>query len=165
MLTVDADGIGDAKLGNDPESVIAYFNSVFGPSTSDATVTGADLSACDVDTARFVQWPGLYVVFAPWDPFGAGAMPDMQFVYYSYGHSNGLLPTPLVTTDRGLQIDDTVDRLIELYPDAVAYNGSLGGRFYKVTANGIIGPSGMLDGSPELVLNFESGDWPCADTR
>ena len=165
VLTVDPDGIGDAKLGDDPESVVAYFTSVFGPVTSDSTVTGGDLSSCEVDTARFVQWAGLYVVFAPWDPFGAGDMPDMQFVYFSYGHSNGFLPDPLVPTDQGLQIDDSFDRLIELYPSAVAYDGSLGGRFYKVTADGIVGPSGMLDGSPELVLNFESGDWPCADTR
>ena len=71
-------------------------------------------------------------------------MPDMQFVFYSYGHSNGFLPTPLVGTDLGLQIDDSVDRLLELYPTAVAYDGSLGGRFYKTTADGIVGPSGML---------------------
>jgi len=166
VLTVNPDGIGEAKLGDDPESVIAYFTSVFGPTTSDATVGASDLTGCDVDTARFVQWAGLYVVFAPWDPFGAGDMPDMQFVFYSYGQSNGFLPTPLVPTDQGLQIDDTVDRLLELYPTAVAYEGSLGGRFYKVTADGIVGPSGMLaEGSPELISNFESGDWPCADTR
>lgn len=166
VVTVDPDGIGDAKLGDDPESVIAYFTEVFGPVTSDVTASGADMAACDVDTARFVQWPGLYTVFAAWDPYGAGPMPTTQFVFYSYGHSNGLLPDPLVPTDQGLRIDDSVERLLELYPSAVAYDGSLGGRFYKVTPDGIVGPSGMLSGvSPELISNFESGDWPCADVR
>ena len=168
VITLDPDGIGDAKLGDDPESVIAYFTSVFGPITADSgVITGSDIALCDVDTARFVHWQGLYVAFAPWDPFGAGAMPDMQFVYYLYGYSDGLLPDPLVPTDRGLKIDDTADRLIELYPSAVVYDGALGGgRYYKTTEDGIIGPSGLMhESDPELIAWIESGDWPCADTR
>lgn len=171
-VTVDPDGIGEAKLGDDPETVIAYFSSLFGPPISDSGwITGSDIALCHADPLRFVSWPGLYTVYGPWDALGAGVSPVQQFAFFVYGYSDGVLSTPVLASDRGLLPGDSVARLQELYPEVTVYPGSLGGgTFYKSTPDFVLGPNGkigkLLVTDPEpIVLSLEAGDWPCQDTN
>ena len=163
VVTVDPDGIGDAKLGDDPEGVITYFSTLFGAPASDSG--WIDPGDCQAATMRIVQWPNLYTVFADSDAFDASVAADQQFVFFSYALSFGEYPTDPLASDRGLVLGDTTDRLLELYPEVTAYDGSLGGRFYRFSGDSIVGPNGILQDTPEIVASIEAGDWPCADVR
>ena len=162
VVTVDPDGIGDAKLGEAPDGVIAYFTTLFGESTSDSD--WVDGGSCQAETIRVVQWPNLYTMFADSNAFDASVVDDQQFVFFSYALDFGVYPTNPLATDRGLVLGDTTARLLELYPEATAYDGSLGGRFYRFSDD-IVGPNGILQDSPEIVGSIEAGDWPCSNVR
>ncbi len=162
-MTVDPDGLGDAKLGAEPEGVIAYFTTLFGAPTSDSG--WIDPGDCEAETMRVVQWPNLYTMFADSNAFDASVVDDQQFVFFSYALSFGVYPPEPLATDRGLVLGDTTVRLLELYPEVTAYDGSLGGRFYRFSDDSVIGPNGILQDSPEIVGSIEAGDWPCANVR
>ena len=100
-------------------------------------------------------------IFAPWDARGAGVAADPQLVWFSYHLTLDVPPPDPLATDRGLFLGDSVDRLLELYPEVTVYDGAYGGRFYRFSDD-IIGPNGILGRSdPEYVLSFEAGDYPC----
>lgn len=163
VVTIDPDGIGEAKLGDEPEGVIGYFTTLFGAPVSDSG--WVDGGSCDAPTLRIVQWANLYTTFAPWDALGAGVAGPEQFVFFSYGITNDVYPTDPLATDRGLLVGDTVEQLLALYPEATVYDGSLGGRFYRFSDD-IVGPNGiLLNSAPEIVSSIEAGDWPCANVR
>ncbi|MEQ1874114.1 MAG: hypothetical protein ABL953_10335 [Ilumatobacteraceae bacterium] len=165
VVTIDPDGIGEAKLGDEVEGVIAYFTTLFGPPTSDSGWIEPP-STCDPPSFRALNWPELYAVFAPWDALGANVAADPQFVYFAYGWVAPEDLTVPLATDRGLLIGDTVDRLLELYPEATTYDGSLGGGRFYLVSDDIVGPYGILNEVvPENVATIEAGDWPCADVR
>lgn len=165
--TIHSDGFGEAMLNDEPESVIAYFTTLFGAPVSDSGwLPHSEVPLCDTDSFRSVSWANLYAVFAARDALGGGRVADQRFVYFSYGQTNGVWPTSPIATDEGLLPGDPVTRLQELYPGVQVYNGSLGGgRFYKTTDDRNLGPNGILTGSaPEVVSSIEAGDWPCQDT-
>lgn len=167
VVTIHTDGFGEAMLNDDPETVIAYFTSLYGPPISDSGwLPNSEVPLCDTDTFRAVKWPFLYTVYASRDALGAGRTAEQNFVFFLYGLTEGVWPTDPVATDEGLLPGDTVTRLQELYPGVVVYDGSLGGgRFFKTHDDRNLGPNGMLTGSsPEVVSAIEVGDWPCADT-
>lgn len=167
VVTIHTDGFGEAMLNDDPEAVIAYFTSLFGPPINDSGwLPNSEVPLCDTDSFRAVHWPSLYTVYASRDALGAGRTAEQNFVYFLYGLTEGVWPSEPVATDEGLLPGDTVTRLQELYPGVVVYDGSLGGgRFYKTHDDRNLGPNGMLTGSsPEIVSTIEAGDWPCADT-
>lgn len=164
VVTIDPDGIGEGKLGGEPDSVIAYFTTLFGPPTSDSGWVDAGEN-CRPPTLRAVNWPDLYAIFAPWDAFGADVADDPQLVWFAYGF---VLPENLTVplgTPRGLVIGDTEDRLRELYPEATVYNGAAGGgRFYSFSDD-IVGPNGIISESGFGVSTIGAGDWPCDDVN
>ena len=164
-VTIHPDGFGDAMLNDDPESVIAYFTELFGPALTDSGwTTGASIALCDTDAFRAVNWPNMYAVFAERDALGGGRRDTQHFVFFSYGMKDGVLPVDPIPTDEGLVPGDPVERLLELYPGVVVYDGSLGGRFYRSSEDRNLGPNGIVVGAPEIVASIEAGDWPCQDT-
>ena len=72
-MTIHADGFGEAMLNDEPESVIAYFTTLFGAPVNDSGwLPHSEVPLCDTDSFRAVSWANLYTVFAARDALGAG---------------------------------------------------------------------------------------------
>jgi peptidoglycan hydrolase-like protein with peptidoglycan-binding domain len=164
LLVLDAGGLGEARLGDDPDSVLAYLTRKFGSPTTDdgwQSTTDGSFGACGTPEIRAVNWPSLAVFFAPYD-VGAGAAGPRQLISLQYGFGEAGAPfVPRLRTDRGLRPRDTVSRLIRLYPAAVVDPGNEAfGPSFSVPGD-IRGT--IVAGPPDRVGVIEVGSIPCGE--
>lgn len=127
-LELRGDGIGVARFGDDPDSVIAVVESLLGPPdddtgfVSDRQVVGF----CGPGQQRSVRWGDLSLGFVdqPVDASSAAPVGFIAYVHSAVTIAGGELtineePTPELTTETGLALLDDVTTARRLYGEAV----------------------------------------------
>ena len=116
-LLLSGDGIGTAGFGADPDGVIEYLNSYFGPPSNDTGwIDPVEIGSCPGKELRLVSWGVLSLQFGDVSEVVQGRR---HFFAYSYGEQGeiGRAPVGLQTT-RGVMIGSRVVDVRAAYPAA-----------------------------------------------
>jgi hypothetical protein len=153
-------GVGIANFGDEPESVIAAVQTLFGPPTLDTNWIpggGGPYGVCPGAEYRRVEFFAGDLVLQFTDAGYFAAEGQRQFFAYNwYGGAPG--PTPGLPVS--LDIGSTVQDIYDLYPDAdVISDDALFGPVFRVSSGGWEQLWGRLTGvSPtDTIINVTGG--------
>lgn len=157
---LSATGIGDAHLGDDPATVIAYLTTLFGPPNAD-TVNSSP-GACTVKMIRTVAWGSLRVDFAASDHNTGQPTARQQFIDYVYAGDTSSSPVspPGLRTDQGIGLYDQATDLLTRYPQ-LEYStdyASYGNPGNQADLHGV-----FLTGARDVVETIGAGYYPCGE--
>lgn len=159
VVTLDADGIGVAAFGDEPEAVIAAATELLGEPTEDSGWSEPlDISSCPGTQVRRVSWGALSLYFGDESTIVQGTP---HLFSYSYGAAGDLEVEPVgLTTPEGIGLGATVEYLRAAHPDATVEPGEEGVIEPSFYVNDTL--SGRLTGGvdDDLVTLIIGGD-PC----
>jgi len=116
-LVLSGDGVGLAKLGTDPESVVQYVSSILGGSTADSGWVDPDtFGFCPGNTMRRVDWGVLSLMFSDGSELAVGRN---HFVGWEYGRLGQVGDEPVgLRTAGGVTLGSPVVDVLGEFPDA-----------------------------------------------
>lgn len=159
-LVLGETGIGDARFGDDPDSVIDYLGAVLGAPTADTGWTSAAEVLCPGSEYRRVEWGVLRVNFGDTSDFATGRR---HFTSWDYG-TEGILgeePQGLIT-ERGIGLGARVDEVLDAYPEARLFEGEEGNFSASFYINEFLDGFVTGTGSADLVMVLFGGS-RCAE--
>lgn len=159
-LVLGDTGIGEARFGDDPESVIDYLGAVLGAPTADTGWTSAAEVLCPGTDHRRVEWGVLRVTFGDSSDFATGRR---HFTSWDYG-TEGILgeePQGLIT-ERGIGLGARVDEVLDAYPDTQLFEGEEGNFSASFYINEYLDGFVTGTGSTDLVMVLFGGS-RCAE--
>jgi hypothetical protein len=174
LALLSGTGIGEVAFGTPVDAALPVLAELLGPPTYDTGLqaTAPAWPSCVVDEWREVSWPSLRVLFGAYDPASGTVTDEPRLLYFLHEPTIEGEPAGAdLTTDHGLALGDTRERLVVLYPDASmepAYDGDteIPDALY-VTADGLSGslldgPSGA-PGPDSTVGSISAGLFPCSE--
>jgi hypothetical protein len=129
LVVMSSTGLGVAKFGDDAEEVIATLSKLLDAPTEDSGWT-PDLAGCETSTIRNVFWGPLVVTFSSG---GSSIVADQREHFLSFEFVNDTGTTPLLHTNAGIILGDSVVALKKAYPKVRISDSELEGPVFQVS--------------------------------
>ena len=158
-LVLRDDGLGDARFGAEPESVISYVTSIIGRPTADSGWADPfQFGTCPGSEVRTVAWGDLTLYFGDESVVAEGRR---HFFTWTLGPAFGAAIDPAgMVTDAAVGVGATVAALRVAYPDVRLEPDETLGPYFVVTDE-LTGTLTGLDDT-DTVRSF-SGGIPCGE--
>lgn len=121
-LVLAGDGVGLAKIGSDPESVVQYVTSILGSSTADSGWVDPDtFGFCPGSSVRRVDWGVLSLLFSDGSELASGRQ---HFMGWEYGRLGEIGDEPVgLRTAGGVTLGSPVVDVLGEFPEATLVEG------------------------------------------
>lgn len=166
VLTLAEDGTAPVALGTDSETAIATVAGSLGqPDEDTGWMPSPEGYPCFYRELRIVRWGQFRMIFAN-DAMDPQDVADHELVLYDYSALPGINKPPFnseprIATDRGLELGDTIDDALEMYPGSEWGPSELGDNFVSFAGTKM---GGMLtQEAPYRLTVLWIGQYPCED--